>query len=72
MIEPMDPTTLRKEFEAALSGGRTSKILRFLLNVVSGTPFVGGVFSAAAAAWSEYEQNKINRMLLWSRNWGSE
>lgn len=60
----MDPTALRIQLEAALSGGRTSKILRFLLNVISATPFVGGVFSAAAAAWSEHEQNKINRMLL--------
>lgn len=60
----MDPATVRRELEAALSGGRTSKILRFLLNVMSATPFVGGAFSAAAAAWSEQEQNRINRMLL--------
>lgn len=62
--DAMDPVTLRRELEATLSGGHTSKILRFLLNVISATPFVGGVFSAAAAAWSEQEQNKISRMLL--------
>lgn len=61
---PIDPTALRRELEAALSGGRTNKILRFLLNVLSATPFVGGVFSATAAAWSEHEQNKINTMML--------
>jgi hypothetical protein len=46
-----------------LAGGTTSKIVRFLLNVASSTPFVGGVFSAAAAAWSEQEQRKVNLVI---------
>lgn len=57
-------TDLAAQLRQLLSGGRTSKILRFLLNVLSSTPFVGGVFSATASAWGEAEQDKINKMLL--------
>lgn len=38
------------------------KITRGALQVVSGAiPFAGGIFSAIAGAWSEQEQEKINR-----------
>jgi hypothetical protein len=57
-------TDLTVQLKQLLSSGRTSKILRFLLNVLSSTPFVGGVFSATASAWGEAEQDKINKMLL--------
>lgn len=57
-------TSLAAEIKQQLSAGRTSKILRFLLNVLSSTPIVGGVFSATAAAWAEAEQEKTNKMLL--------
>ena len=38
------------------------KISRGTLQVVGGAvPFVGGLFSAVAGAWSEHEQEKVNR-----------
>src|SRR5579862_8367059 len=43
------------------------KILRGGLSVVGGAiPFVGGLFSAAAGAWSEAEQERVNQFL---RHW---
>jgi hypothetical protein len=43
------------------------KYIRGALNAISGAiPFVGGVFSAAAGAWSEAEQERINKFL---RHW---
>lgn len=44
--------------------GPTSKIVRFLLNVLSSTPIFGGVLSAAASAWSEKEQTDINKLVV--------
>lgn len=42
--------------------GTSAKIARGALQVVSGAvPFAGGVFSALAGAWSEREQEKVNR-----------
>lgn len=41
-----------------------SKIVRAGLNIAGGAiPFVGGALSAASAAWSEHEQEKINEFL---------
>jgi len=41
--------------------GKTPKIIRGALQVVGGAvPFAGGLFSAAAGAWSENEQEKVN------------
>jgi hypothetical protein len=48
--------------ESKLTGGRTKKFCRFMLNVFSATPIIGGVFSAIAAAWSESEQAVINQL----------
>ncbi|GIU01543.1 hypothetical protein TSL6_20490 [Sulfurovum sp. TSL6] len=43
-------------------GGKVAKISRGALQAVGGAiPFAGGVFSAIAGAWSEKEQEKINR-----------
>src|SRR5260370_40587590 len=43
------------------------KILRGGLSAVGGAiPFVGGLFSAAAGAWSEAEQERVNQFL---RHW---
>ena len=53
-----------KELETALSGGGNTKALRFFLNCLSGTPIVGGGFSATSGLWSEQEQDKINEMLI--------
>lgn len=46
-----------------LGGGRHTKILRFLLNCLSSTPAVGGVFSATASLWSEANQQRINQLM---------
>lgn len=54
---------LTGQIKQALSGSHTTKIARFILNVASSTPIVGGVFSATAAAWSEGEQAKTNKLL---------
>jgi hypothetical protein len=45
-------------------GPKGSSVARGALNVVGGlVPFAGGLLSAAASAWSEHEQNKINDFL---------
>ncbi len=42
--------------------GKGRKAGRGALQVVGGAvPFVGGLFSAVAGAWSEAEQEKVNR-----------
>lgn len=44
--------------------GNGKKVVRGALQVVSGVvPFAGGLFSAAASAWSEHEQEKVNNFL---------
>lgn len=40
--------------------GNHNKIYRFLISILSSTPYIGGVFGAVSALWSETEQNKIN------------
>ena len=43
-------------------GGKAAKISRGALQVIGGAvPFAGGVLSAIAGAWSEGEQEKVNR-----------
>lgn len=49
--------------QKALNAGTTQKILRFLMGILSGTPFVGGAIGASAAAWGEAEQKKVNTLL---------
>jgi hypothetical protein len=44
------------------SDGRKASVLRGALQVIGGViPIAGGLVSAAAGAWSESEQNRINR-----------
>jgi hypothetical protein len=51
-------SNLDDEFPKGIRGGRA---IRAVLNAAGGAvPFVGGVLSAAAGAWSEGEQEKIN------------
>jgi hypothetical protein len=46
------------------TGIRGSRALRALINAVGGAiPFAGGLASAAAGAWSEQEQERVNRVL---------
>jgi len=59
----MSERSVKIALEKALSGGRNSKVLRFLLGCLGGTPVVGGAFGATAAAWSEAEQAKVNALL---------
>lgn len=59
----MNAVEIKVALERALSGGRTNKILRFLLGCLGGTPVVGGAIGAGAAAWSEAEQSKVNGLV---------
>ena len=41
--------------------GKKAKISRGAIQAIGGAiPFVGGIFSAVAGAWSENEQDKVN------------
>ncbi|MBU1395961.1 MAG: hypothetical protein KKE84_07435 [Gammaproteobacteria bacterium] len=57
-----DSNDIVEKLIAQSPGRRTTKLVRFLLNVLSSTPVLGGVFSATAAAWSESEQTDINQL----------
>lgn len=47
------------------NSGNAPKIARGAIQVVSGiVPFAGGLLSAAASAWSENEQEKVNNFLI--------
>lgn len=52
---------MNKENDDLPKSGKIAKIARGALQVSSSVPFVGGVFSAIAGAWSEHEQEKINK-----------
>jgi hypothetical protein len=42
-------------------GSQTNKVIRGGMQIIGGlVPFAGGLFSAAAGAWSEQEQEKVN------------
>lgn len=46
------------------SGSNKNAIIRGAIQAVGGAiPFAGGIFSAAAGAWSEQEQKKVNEFL---------
>lgn len=48
-----------------LDGGRVAKISRAALQAIGGViPMAGGVLSAIAGAWSEQEQDRVNRFFL--------
>src|SRR5690349_21248829 len=47
--------------------GNTPKVMRSALEIIGGlVPFAGGLFSAAAGAWSDHEQEKVNNFF---RHW---
>lgn len=48
------------------NGGNAPKIARGALQIASAIPFAGGLFSAAAGAWSEHDQERINQFF---RQW---
>ena len=55
---------LIKELEALLDKGYTAEVINFLLNCLSGVPYVGGAFSATAGLRTDLSQKKINGNLL--------
>lgn len=44
-------------------GGNSGKIIRGLLQIGGAIPIAGGVLSAVAGAWSEHDQERINRII---------
>jgi len=59
---------LDEQMTQALTRGYGPKIARLVLALLSGVPVVGGVFSGAAGAWSEAEQDFFNNIAAsWMR-----
>ncbi|MEM7305040.1 MAG: hypothetical protein AAF682_00145 [Planctomycetota bacterium] len=68
----MEPETdlddLDDDLEEALAKGKGPKIARAVLATLGGVPYAGGLFGAAAGAWSEAEQDHVNRIFAqWLR-----
>jgi hypothetical protein len=61
-----DVEKLEEQMTQALTRGHGPKIARFVLALLSGIPAAGGVFSGAAGAWSEAEQDFFNKV---AANW---
>ncbi|PML61923.1 hypothetical protein BCT73_05940 [Vibrio breoganii] len=60
----MDHDTDSVEAHKLPESGNASKFTRGALSAVGGAvPFAGGIFSAIVGAWSEHEQDKVNRFL---------
>jgi hypothetical protein len=58
----MSDEIMNVEDKETRKSGKTAKISRGALQIAGGAiPFAGGVLSAAAGAWSEGEQEKVNR-----------
>ena len=52
-----------KDLEKILSGGKAPCVIRAIMNILSGVvPLAGGVICAGAGAWSEKEQERINKL----------
>ena len=63
MTENTNEDNLQEKIEKAVNSGKGSTIARFLLAVVGGAmPFAGGLVSGAGSAWSEHEQDRINKL----------
>jgi hypothetical protein len=53
---------MNEEDQHLQSDGGAPKLIRGALQIVAGiVPFAGGLFSAAAGAWSENEQERVNK-----------
>lgn len=57
-----EPIDVGAELERVLLSAAGPNASRFALASLSGIPGVGGLFSAAAGAWSDAEQDRINRI----------
>lgn len=53
-----------EETKAKLIKSPDNKTYRFLLNMISSTPIIGGVFSAVSGIWAEKDQEKTNNLLI--------
>jgi hypothetical protein len=64
LSEPKDDeqNQLEQDLNKALTRGHGPRIARFVLALLSGIPAAGGVFSGAAGAWSENEQEFFNKV----------
>lgn len=66
--EPDNLDDLDDDLEAALAKGKGPKIARAVLASLGGIPGYGGLFGAAAGAWSEHDQERLNRIFAsWLR-----
>ncbi len=57
-----DPDELRREMDEALKSGYGPKIARFALASLGAIPVVGGAIGGIGSAWSEADQDRINRI----------
>lgn len=55
-------TEIDSEIEKALQSGQGPSVIRFIMSCMSGLPIVGGPVGAVASAWSEAEQDNLNRL----------
>jgi hypothetical protein len=56
------PEELRKQMEEALRSGKGPRVARFALACLSAVPVVGGAIGGVGSAWSEAEQDRMNRI----------
>lgn len=55
---------IKKQIEDDLRSGSGPKVVRYALACLSGLiPLVGGAIGGIGGAWSEAEQDKLNRLL---------
>jgi hypothetical protein len=57
-----DINDIQEQMTQALTRGYGPRVARFVLAVLGGAPYVGGVFGGAAGAWSEAEQDHFNKV----------
>jgi hypothetical protein len=57
-----DPEELRRQMDEALKAGYGPKTARFALACLGAIPVVGGAIGAVGAAWSEANQDRLNRI----------
>ncbi|XDD41741.1 hypothetical protein AB3N58_10505 [Leptospira sp. WS60.C2] len=58
----MEINQLSDFLKGKLGKGNHNRICRFLISILGSTPYIGGVFGAISAAWSESEQAKLNAL----------
>lgn len=67
-LEPDAFDDLDDDLEAALAKGKGPRIARAVLASFGGVPYAGGLLGAAAGTWSEFDQERLNRIFAqWLR-----